>query len=152
MHPASLEISNPELARWLADLNTLIWEPFVHEDRFGRHECQKEKRKLSEEEWGKIKEVIASGNVILTLGDAWGFVLYLSIWTYPASDVEEESVLLLTISNNHLEGVRSGLNTPTEDEGMWGVVRPFTHSDANVAAVRTFFPDDEIKARSAYSY
>lgn len=152
MHPPSLEVSDPELARWLADLNIRIWEPVVYRDKFGTREGREEKGKLSKGQWAKVREVMASGNVILTLHDYGGFVLHLSMWTYPVSDFEEEPVCLLTVSDKHLKGVGSGLNTPTEDEGLWGIVRPFTHSDANVAAVRTFLPDHAIKERSRYNY
>jgi len=143
---------DPELARWLAHLDTLIWRPVVYNDRLGRHPDREEDGVLSEVKWSKVKEVISSGNVILTLGDLWGFVLYVSLWSYPASSCKKKPSLLLTITDKHLEGISSGLNAPTEKEGLWGIVKPFTHSRANKAAVKAFLPDYEIKERSAYDY
>lgn len=141
-----------ELSRWLAQLDADIWKPVTYGDKLGSREGREEKRKLSKEEWRKVKKVIASKNVILTLHDYGGFVLYVSLWDYPTSIFEDSAVLLLTISDHHLEGVSSGLNAPTEKEGLWGIVKPFTHSRANKAAVKAFLPDHEIKERSAYDY
>ena len=143
---------DPELARWLAHLDTLIWKPVLYDDKFGPRECRVEDGALSEEKWSKVKEVIASGNVILTLHDYGGLVLYVSIWAYPAFGCKKEPSRLLTVGDKHLVGISSGLNAPTEKEGLWGIIKPFTHRRANKAAVKAFLPDHEIKERSAYEY
>ena len=150
--PQPSKALDPELSRWLTQLDAGIWKPVTYSDKFGLREGREEKRKLSKEEWRKVKKVIASKNVILTLHDGGGLVLYASLWEYPASIFEDNTVLLLTISNHHLEGVSSGLNARTEKGGLWGIVKPFTHSRANKSAVKAFLPGHEIKERSAHDY
>lgn len=152
MHPPSLEVSNPELSIWLSSLEASIWKDIYYEDKWGVHSAREEARKLTKEEWHIVRGVISSGNVILTLADNFGLVLRVSIWSYPASVFEEESKLLLTITNNHVEELRSGLNTPTEREGLWGIVHPFTHSEANKLAVQSFILGEHIGDRQEYNY
>lgn len=154
MHPQSLEISDPELARWLVHLDTLKWTPVVYRNRLGAWKGREEYGGLSEEEWNKVREVIASGNVMLTLHDYQGSRLYVSLWSYPVSKFEEIAVRLLTIGNKHLEHLRisSGLYPHAEYEGLWGIVYPFTHSKENIAAVQAYLPDHQIMDLSQYEY
>lgn len=147
-----LKALDSELSRRLTHLDTLIWKPVIYRDQFGSREGRVEDGALSKEKWGKVKEVIASGNVILTLHDYGGLVLYVSIWSYPDSIFEGSPVRLLTVGNTHLVGISSGLNAPTEEEGLWGIVKPFTHSTENKVAVEAFLPDHKIEERSVYDY
>lgn len=145
---------DPELSRWLVQLDSDIWESVMYGGKFGPREVREEKRQLSKEEWRKVKKVIASKKVMLTLHGYQGFKLYVSLWSYPDSIFEGSPVCLLTISSKHLHlvGISSGLNAPTEEEGLWGIVKLFTHSRVNKAAVKAFLPDHEIKERSSYDY
>ncbi len=131
--PKPLTETHPRLTAWLKKTNDDIWER--HEQRTcGGYTLpwSSEKRLLEDWEWKRILSLMNSGKVIVTVSAAQGFVLFLSLWSYPSSP-KNEPELLIYVSNDHLKNMRSGLNS--DQGGFWQLITPLTHSEANMRAV-----------------
>lgn len=120
-----------ENERWLKGLWDEIWEKVdAHtRDNFSGRSYHTEKRKLTSEEWDRLKGLILDHELpCMPDSGTWGFGFSLNVFGHSDSPNVKPD-LLVSVTGNHLPF----LNHPSHKDWdrIWATFEPFTHSPRN---------------------
>ena len=142
------DVLSPEEQAWVKQLSGEIWQlnespGNVHGDNY-----RTEKRKLTKEEWKRLKKLIYAHELpCLPGGGTFGFGFSLTVCSHsPAPQVKPEP--LITITGKHLPKVQPGHENWDQ---IWATFSPFTHAPRNIELL-AFYGMEAPRERVHYEY